>query len=200
MLRQTVSLYKYTKSVLYYATTFKPTRQKILIPALKSTSINRLRHLLNKSQVTFLLIRFTLLHFPKKNYSLQNLFICINVIAHFSASNSIFFGITGYSPRWPSIKLNPTDNVFIATNFEFLWHCMQKSITILISKMKRLWYDYRTFSFWLFSFNSNPGRRISYYRFKKSMDRLLMNKVVQSEECGSDRMVGEEKSDKVKWI
>lgn len=56
------------------------------------------------------------------------------------------------------------------------------------------------FSFWLYSFNSNPGRRISYYRFKKSMDRLLMNKVVQSEECGRDRMVEEEKSDKVKWI
>lgn len=28
----------------------------------------------------------------------------------------------------------------------------------------------------------------------------FMNKVVQSEECGRDRMVEEEKSDKVKWI
>lgn len=193
-------LYKYTKSVLYYATTFKSTRQKILIPALKPTSINRLRHLLNKSQNTFLLIRFTLLHFREKNYSLKkpiHLYQCNCTLLSFKLNR---LGITGYSPRWPSIKLKPTDNVFIATNFEFLWHCMQKSITILISKMKRLWYDYRTFSFWLFSFNSNPGRRISYYRFKKSMDRLLMNKVVQSEECGRDRMVEEEKSDKVKWI
>lgn len=34
-------------------------------------------------------------------------------------------------------KAKPSDNVFIATNFEFHWHCMQKSKAILISKMKR---------------------------------------------------------------